>query len=58
VDDEDVRNLARRQYAMGSSDDVEIDTDAVVSETDDGWWVAAWVWVYKPLEDEEDDGEA
>jgi hypothetical protein len=27
------------------NDDIEIDDDAKLSETDDGAWVSAWVWV-------------
>lgn len=36
---------ARRLYAQGSDDDIEIDDDALVSEGDGGAWVQAWVWV-------------
>ena len=31
--------------AIHGSDDLEIDRGAMVSETDDGFWVQAWVWV-------------
>ena len=34
--------LARDQYA---SDDLEIDDDAKVSESSEGVWVQAWVWL-------------
>ena len=55
MDDEDVRDLARRVWQSDGS--VEIDSDAVVSESSDGgWYVQAWVWVDKP--DEEDDEES
>lgn len=33
---------ARNEYA---SDDIEIDDNAKTSETDEGVWVAAWVWL-------------
>lgn len=36
---------AREMYAYGSSDDIEIDDNAEISQTDDGTWVQAWVWV-------------
>lgn len=39
--------IARRMYADGSNDDIEIYDDALVSEgmDGDGAWVQAWVWV-------------
>jgi len=40
------RERAREEYAEGSSDNIEIDEDAKVNEAgDDGFWVAAWVYV-------------
>ena len=36
---------ARRIYADESDDDIEIDSDAVVSEVEGGAFVQAWVWV-------------
>jgi hypothetical protein len=36
---------ARDKYALGSSDNIEIDDDAQTSPTDDGTWVQAWVWL-------------
>tara|TARA_R110000824_G_scaffold217366_1_gene403875 strand:- start:797 stop:973 length:177 start_codon:yes stop_codon:yes gene_type:complete len=33
---------ARNQFAC---DDIEIDNDAKVSESSDGVWVQAWVWL-------------
>jgi hypothetical protein len=36
---------ARKQYADGSDDNIEIDKDAGKSECDDGVWVQAWVWL-------------
>ena len=36
---------ARKMYAEGSDDDIEIDDDALVSEGEGGTWVQAWVWV-------------
>lgn len=38
---------ARRQYG---SDDIEIDDNAAASRGDDGFWVAAWVWLPNPKE--------
>jgi len=37
--------MAREQYAEGSSDNIEIDDDAGFSATDNGTWVQAWVWL-------------
>jgi hypothetical protein len=34
--------------------EIEVDEDAVVSESDDGAYVQAWVWVYAPQADEEE----
>lgn len=39
--------LERARLLYGE-DDVQIDEDAVVSETEDGVWVQAWVWLPKP----------
>ena len=39
------RNAARKLYADPSDDDIEIDPGAVVSESESGAFVAAWVWV-------------
>jgi hypothetical protein len=44
---------ARDQYCLGSSDNIEIDDNALVSRGDDGCFVAAWVW----LEDKESDAQ-
>ena len=39
--------FAREKYADPSDDDIEIDDGAALSEdTEEGTWVAAWVWVY------------
>lgn len=46
-DAEKYRAAARAQYADGSNNDIEIDADAIVSESDEGAFVAAWVWVGK-----------
>ena len=43
---------ARAVYANPSDSDIEIDDQPLISDTDDGVWVSAWVWVPKPLEDE------
>lgn len=44
-------DAARSNYADGSDDDVEIDDIPVLSPSDKGVWVGAWVWV--PNGDEE-----
>lgn len=36
---------ARKQYAEGSDDDIEVDDNACMSRADGGTWVQAWVWV-------------
>lgn len=36
---------AQRIYADKSDDDIEIDSDALVSECEGGAFVQAWVWV-------------
>lgn len=36
---------AQNQYCTGSSDNIEIDPHAVISETDSGAWVSAWLFV-------------
>lgn len=43
---------ARDEYG---SDDIQIDSDAQISEADDGYWVQAWVWIDAPEEEEDDD---
>lgn len=43
---------ARNRYC--TSDDIEIDDTPSVSIADDGTWVAAWLWVPAPEEDDED----
>jgi len=43
---------AREQYASQFSNDVEVDDGAVLSRTDSGDWVQAWVWL-KKLDDDE-----
>lgn len=45
---------ARAQYC---NDDIEIDDEPELSETDDGAWVAAWVWVANAEIEEEPDEE-
>lgn len=47
-----IRQRAREKYAYGSDNDIEIEEDAAISEADDGYWVAAWVWLFKPEQDE------
>ena len=50
--DERLREEARRIYAKGSDDDIEIDDAAEVSRGDEGAWVAAWVWLRFDTEEE------
>ncbi len=47
-----LREEANDQYG---NDDVEIDDEPGTSEADGGTWVAAWVWVAQPDDEEEDD---
>jgi hypothetical protein len=42
---EDEIARARDQYALGSSDNIEIDDNALVSRGDEGCFVQAWVWL-------------
>jgi hypothetical protein len=46
---EEAVTKARQRYAEPSDDDIEIDDIPAVSEVEDGYWVAAWVWVRKEL---------
>lgn len=39
---------ARDKYALGSSDNVEIDDGALTSESESGMWVNAWVHIRLP----------
>ena len=39
---------ARNEFCLGSNDEIEIDEGARVSRGDDGFWVAAWVWLRYP----------
>lgn len=43
------RQRAEQEYAKPSGDDLEIDTDSIVSEGDFGAFVGAWVFVRKPV---------
>lgn len=53
--------LARKKYQESDYPDIEIDDDAGTSESDDGTWVQAWVWLsnedlgIEQEDDEEDD---
>lgn len=49
-----VVQIAHDRYAEPSNDSIEIDPETVVSESDDGAWVMAWVWVPKEDADETD----
>lgn len=41
---------ARELYVVSSDDNISIHEDAVVSESNNGAWVSAWVWVPAPAE--------
>lgn len=47
---------ARDDYTMDSSCDVEIDDEPVLSVSDEGVWVSAWVWVPRTDAGEDDEG--
>ena len=50
-DEEDrYRSQAMEEYC---GDDLQIDKDAAVSSSEDGAWVAAWVWVQAEEEGED-----
>jgi hypothetical protein len=38
---------AIRRYARGSDDNIEVDDDTFTSESDEGTWIEAWVWLPK-----------
>jgi hypothetical protein len=40
--------MARERHVATSDNEIEIDADPIVSISDDGAWVAAWVWVRRP----------
>lgn len=44
---------ARELYAFGSDDDIEVDDDAALSQSDEGTWVMMWGWIRNEDEDEE-----
>jgi hypothetical protein len=50
---EEYISRARIQYAE-TTEDIQIDDDPAVTVTEDGAWVAAWVWVGKDEEEIED----
>jgi hypothetical protein len=41
----DVKAFIEAARNIYQNDDIEVDDDAKLSETDDGAWVSAWVWV-------------
>ncbi len=43
---------ARDKYDAGSDNTIEIDEECAASHTDDGVWIAAWVWLAKPVKKE------
>lgn len=49
----DLDILKRARVAYATSDDVEIDDNATISRSEDGVWVAAWVWLPHPLDEGE-----
>jgi hypothetical protein len=50
---EEYISRAKELYAE-TSEDIQIDDEPVVTVTEDGAWVAAWVWVGKDEEEIED----
>lgn len=44
---------ARQAYCQGSSNNIEVDDDARLSQGDEGTWVQGWLWV--PNDEDEDD---
>lgn len=52
---DDEINEARELYG---TDDCEIDDGALKSVADEGLWVQAWVWLARPADDGDDDGDA
>jgi hypothetical protein len=53
TDREELVEKARELYCGGTECDLEVDSDAAFSESDDGVWVSGWFYV--PNEDDEDD---
>lgn len=47
------RQQARQAWCV-THDNIQIDDDALISETDEGVWVNAWVWVPKEKESSDD----
>ena len=45
--DDTLRQRARDLYVVCSDNEIEIDDDAQISESDEGFWVSAWVYVPK-----------
>lgn len=41
----EVIRAARDLYADGSGDDIEVDSDAIISRVENGTWVQMWGWV-------------
>jgi hypothetical protein len=42
---EDSTKDVERARELYANDELEIDDNAIISQADDGCWVAAWVWV-------------
>lgn len=49
-----VVEAAREMYEKPSSDDIEIDDEPFFSESDNGTWVSAWLWVRHEEVDDDD----
>lgn len=43
--DDQFRSVAHERYVCGSDGDIDMDENAVVSQSDEGAYVAAWIWV-------------
>lgn len=43
--DKQFRGAAIQNYVAMSDGDIDMDQDAVVSQSDEGAYVAAWIWV-------------
>ena len=50
ISDDELRAAAVERHVVGSDNEVEIDENAIVSRSEHGAFVAAWVWVDYPSE--------
>lgn len=46
---------ARRRYCRSSEEDIEIDEMPAISQGEEGHWVAAWVWMADPADEENEE---